>query len=114
MRRRWSSTEYPFSLENDPDRTWAFQTSVLRSKLGWIEYELMPDGWHYRREASDEGIVGEGKRTVIQVARDSAAAGDVLDMTKEALSSHWINEVSRTAIREQLDAAKRARSEGKL
>lgn len=109
MSRKHSDSAYPFRRTDNS----------LESEDGWIDYSLGPDGWYVRKEGHDGGLIGEGPRTVVQVARETEETEIVIAMTEELLDDelvalHVRDEPTAARIRDQLAVAERAIADGNL
>lgn len=111
---RWNKSAYPFAVVERPRNDSSFESRLLVSSDGWIEITLTRGGWYEQVESSNGGIVSEGLRTVIQVARDSQATDDVIRLSAAACDGGWLAVEAEGDVREQLAIACRAREAGKL
>lgn len=111
---RWNKSAYPFAVLERPGDDSSFESLVLASSDGWIEIKLTREGWYEQVESSLGGVVSEGSRTVIQVARDSQAVDDVISLSSAACDDGWLAVEAAGDIREQLAIARHAREAGEL
>lgn len=111
---RWNRSAYPFAVIERPDDKSSFESRVLVSSDGWIEIRLTRGGWYEQVQSSDGGVVREGYRRIIQVARDSQAIDDVIRLSAAACEGGWLGVEAEGVMREQLAITRRARDAGDL
>lgn len=111
---RWNTSAYPFAVLERPGDHSSFESRVLASADGWIEIKLTRVGWYEQIESGTGGLISEGSRTVIQVARDSRAVDDVICLSAAACDGGWLAAEAEGDMRDQLAAARRALAAGRL